>query len=156
MEGMSNTYRMTRVVLLLAVIKIMMDSANLTMFAQNSDSFRLASMLADHRLVGYSFYACCATLVPLMVENIVGRRLFDRNLAFIACTGSMGGCILYIACAYAGQNTDLMEIRITYCTGAMICALLALSIAATVNEKMKIEMHLNRGQFGDSNRMELK
>lgn len=156
MDGTRNTYRMTRVVLLLAVIKIMMDSANLTMFAQNSDSFRLASMLADHRLVGAAFYVCCAMLVPLMVENIVGRRLFDRNIAFIACTGSMGGCILYIACAYAGQNAALTEIRIVYCTGAMICALLSLSIAATVNEKMKNEMHLNRSQFGDSNRVELK
>ncbi len=156
MDGTSNTYRMTMVVLLLAVIKIMMDIANLTMFSQNSDSFRLASMLADHRLVGYAFYACCATLVPLLVENIVGRRLFDRNLAFIACTGSMCGCILYIACAYAGQNADLMEIMIVYCTGAMICALLAISIAATVNEKMKIDMRINRSQFGDSNRVELK
>lgn len=156
MKTASPPVRLMRVGFILAVVQMMTDAGSLTLWSASSDSRRLAVLLGDPAWIGWAFYACAVLPVPLAVANVLGWPRWGRAATFLACTGAMAACLLYVACAYAGANAELLQIRIVYCSSAALCAWLAVSVAATVNYNQRRDLGMmSRADFHDSNKVEL-
>lgn len=149
--------RALRLLLIWFIAGNMWDAAALTLWADSSDSYRVAVLSGYQHAVGWLFVAAMVLLVPLAAVNIsLYADASSRTAARMAALGAMLGALLWIGLAYiAKDGTGLQTIRIIYLRSGLEAMAFAILVSAAVNDDLKQLRKITPEDFGESNRVDL-